>query len=231
MLRLAAFVAVVGCGRIGFAPVVTAVDPADDASGDSTSGSDPCGSNVVLADLFTTSTVQPVWSTAATPDVTMTQGGGDVTISFGNVVAEEGGSYTTTSMLNLADACATLEVLGVPDATTPVLTHLEIGMGTVNVRMEILDGELRSIHQSGNLDDHLDIRAFDPVAHRFLRIRNVGTSSWFFEASPDDISFTTLASMPTSAVPTTAVLQISATATLAYSSGGATTFGEILVTR
>jgi hypothetical protein len=59
------------------------------------------------------------------------------------------------------------------------------------VAFQIGGGTLVSLQRSGANNVMPDSRAFDPIAHRFVRLREQA-GTWYWEASPDGVTFVTL---------------------------------------
>jgi hypothetical protein len=137
--------------------------------------------------------------------------------------------YQLAVPTSFADACVTVDLAAIPTTTTNATVIFSVGSSNVNVRfMEVL-GELQSLCESGsNSVDHLDIRAYDASAHRYLRLRN-SLGAWWWDVSPDNVTFTAVATNPCSAVPTTNLLNLLAGASAGTSGNGACTYGSVTI--
>jgi hypothetical protein len=221
---------VCACGRIGFAPLPT--QDGGDGSGVSgdTAPANACGTNVVLSDTFSAAVTGAEWAVNQTADATVAQGSG-LTIAFAasiqnNVLA----GYKLAATRSLANACVTVELSSIPSTTTSAVVIFSIGSATQNVRLMEVAGELQSLCESGgNLINHLDVRPYDVNAHRFLRLRNAGATGWYWEASPDNITFTILAANACASVPTTNILNLLAGADSGTSSAGECVYDAVTI--
>jgi hypothetical protein len=219
------------CGRIGFAPLPTQ----DGGDGSGVSGeiapANACGTNVVLSDTFSAPVTGTEWTVNQTADATVAQGSGLLTIAFAasvqnNVLA----GYKLAATTNFANACVTVELSSIPSTTTSAVVIFSIGSATQNVRLMEVVGELQSLCESGgNLINHLDGRPYDVNAHRFLRLRNAGATGWYWEASPDNITFTILAASACTSVATTNILNLLAGADSGTSSAGECVYDAVTI--
>jgi len=221
------------CGRLGFAP-----DPRADATDASLAPGDiappsVCGNTILLAEAFTASTPGPQWTVTQSTGITASQGGGTLRFTFGSTASPpEAAGYTLASPIDFTDTCTVIEMTRIPDPTTTALVVIQIGIGNPDLRFEELSGSLRSIYQmTSNSINHIDTRAHDPVAHRFLRLRNSGASSWYWEVSTDGVTFTTIASKTNSTVPVTNVLGLKASAVNTVTNAGACEFVQVTISR
>jgi hypothetical protein len=216
------------CGRIGFEQLPT--QDGGEVSGDM-APTNACGTNVVLSDTFSTAVTGPEWTVNQTADATVAQGSGQLTIAFAatiqnNVLA----GYKLAATRSFANACTTVELSAIPSTTTSAVVIFSIGSATQNVRLMEVAGELQSLCESGgNLINHLDVRPYDVNAHRFLRLRNAGPTGWYWEASPDNITFTILAANACASVPTTNILNLLAGADSGTSGAGECVYDTVTI--
>ena len=189
-----------------------------------------CGTTVLVSDDFSSPSVGSEWTLTQAADLTMTQSDG-LNIAFGSsAAADETAGYKLNTELALKNACLVVEVSQIPDPTTSALLQIIIGATSENVRFEEFEGNLRSIYQSGNLQDHLDIRSYDGAAQRFLRLRNINGTMWDWEVSPDNVVYTTIASSATPSVPNTSGFSIlAATTTVAIENAGTCVYRSVSV--
>jgi hypothetical protein len=105
-------------------------------------------------------------------------------------VADEWAGVYATPDISFRSRQVTIEVAQVPDQAAMLL---DVDNGVVPW--------LRLNYDGGNLVAAIDssfytLVPYDPIAHRFWRIREQG-GSVFFETSPDDAVYTTLYEVPT----------------------------------
>jgi hypothetical protein len=89
------------------------------------------------------------------------------------------------------------EITAVPSASAQSASmYIRVGIGPTDcVEISIDAGMLRSaLHNGANVMTG-DVRTYDPVAHRFLRMR-MTASMTYWDASPDGVTFTLLGSVP-----------------------------------
>lgn len=222
------------CGRIGFAP--GGLDGESDAAAatdDGVTSPSVCGNTILMSDLFTASTPNARWTVMQSAGITTSQGGGKMAIQFGATAsAPETAGYTLASPIDLTDTCTVVEMTRVPDPAMSTIVVIQVGIGNPDLRFEWLSGNLRAIYQmTSNSINHIDIRPYDAVAHRFLRLRNVGGSSWYWEASGDGAMFAMLASYTTSTVSPTNVLTVRAGAVNTVTNAGSCDVAQITISK
>jgi hypothetical protein len=237
------------CGRFGFDLFGT--QPGDGRSGDGGSGSsggggdgpnpipdgtfadiapgNACGTNVMLSDTFSTTTTSTQWTVQQTGDATVTQGGGALTIAFASPIQQNVmAGYQLASTTSFANTCVTVELLSPPASSGSAV--FSIGSVNVFVRMEVGGGSIVSIcSQGSNRVDHLDIRPYDPVAQRYLRLR--AGNDWYWEASPDNVTYSTYAANPCPSVPNNNVLELWAYANANDVNDGNCKYGAVTIVK
>ena len=222
------------CGRFGF-------EPADLQSGDGAIGPTDvapvgaCGATTVLADDFQATAASASWIVQQSAQSTVAQGAGTMRVTFvPTVQINTLDGYKQASVVDFTGTCSVVDVVGIPSAGTAASVLFNIGTTSVNARFDVgtyaAGTSITSICAHGNLIDHLDSRAYDPVAHRYLRLRNSG-GTWFWEVSADGATFTTVASSPCNYLPLGNVLSLWCAANANTSNVGTCTFGAVAITK
>jgi hypothetical protein len=227
-----------GCGRIGFDLSAAETDGAQPDSAPSSvppgdaAPADACGTHIVLADAFDSATPGPQWSIAQDADASVSQGSGAMTIVFAPMVQQNVlAGYHLASATSFANACVTVDLATVPNPSSNASVIFSVGSVNINVRFLEVGGSLQSLCEStSNSINHLDVRPYDPVAHRYLRLRNAGTVGWRWDVSSDGMGFTTVAANECAAVPTTNVLNLLAGATAGTSGDGDCRYASVSIT-
>lgn len=185
-----------GCGRIGFGPDgVGAGDAGGDGRGDGDAAADAfaspgCGATAILTDDFDDGVIGPAW-TAMTPHAwTVSEAEGVLRVAppFSPALPDSAG-YTQTATVGFAKTCAIAELVAVPTGSPLVYAFLRLGTAQKNVELVVEDGQLLGRFNNMGTTGTTGGGAYDPVADRFLRIRNTG-SSYVFETGPSLASFT-----------------------------------------
>jgi hypothetical protein len=250
-----ALVACAACGRIGFLLTGSPGSSGDGGAGTGDGGAgtgdgigsnggpdafvpwdvvpiSACGPNIIVSDNFTSTTPGAQWTVMQSPDGMFSQGEGALRITFTSPTQNAVDSrYTLASPVSFANACATIEVGQIPNASTTATIDFTIGTVNMFARFQEAGGTLTSICAlTSNSVNHLDTRTFDPIAHRFLRLSE-GGSNWSWQVSPDGVTFTTLATNSCSAVANSNVLGLWVLADPGTTNAGGVTFGTVAITK
>lgn len=183
------------CGRVGFDPQRDA--QTFDAPSDAPSGITCVHPNV--ADDFTDPAVSPDWFVGSDPGIVIAETGGELVITLASSVSVSTyGEYSFMTNQDLRDRCATVTVAGTPTPgpTAEMTFNISDGGAGQYIAFSILNNQIGAYFTPSGSPIKLAQIAFDPVAHKILRLReSAGTLFW--EMSPDAVHFTTLFSEPT----------------------------------
>lgn len=230
-----------GCGRYGFtfpdarggngdgpAPGDGGGDTPD-VSGDAVAGA--CGTNVLLFDDFEDGTVAPEWTVLAGTGLTVGETGGVLQIAFGNnVPASQTAGYRTAATMDFTDTCVEAELVMPADQTSGAVIELQLGAGQNRIYMDVASGMLETEEQLGAAVYRGTPLPYDPVAHRWLRMREV-SGTWYFQVAPDAMTYTTVFSYPQDfGLQTACTLTIAAGSGSAVGNGGIAQWGSVRVT-
>jgi len=205
-VRWLCLVALSACGRIDFGPRVAGAADAV-ASGDGSSGdgagdapaSSVCPPTVLISDDFEDGVTAPEWTVLTATDLTVSETAGVLRVAYAaNSSPNEFAGYREATLHDYTEACVIAEINAFPSpSASSASMYVRVGTGpSDNAEFSIDSGMLRSDLHNGASVKQVDVRAFDPVAHRFLRVRLTATgTSW--EASPDGVTFTALGSVTT----------------------------------
>lgn len=196
--------ALIGCGRIGFG--ARGDGGGGDGGGDGApgdvadalvTGTSVCPSTVHLADDFEDGVVAPEWMVLTATDLTVAETGGVLRVSYAaNSGPNEFAGYREATASDYSVACVIAEIAAIPAASQQAASsYVRIGTGpTDNAAFTFDSGNVRSDLHNGASVKTADLRTFDPVAHRFLRMRLTATTT-YWEASPDGVTYTLLGSV------------------------------------
>jgi hypothetical protein len=222
--------ALIGCGRVGFGSVTG--DGGDDGAG-ATDAVDAlvtntgiCPPTVALSDDFNASTMSPIWTEAIGTNMTIAQTGGFLEIAFGAGTTPSGttSNYTQATAIDYTEACVTIELDMIPSTAAMGRMIFIVGNSGAFVTFEEDSGTLYSNRKGGLLDT----RPYDAVAHKFLRLRH-HTGTWYWEASPDDVTYTAITSIAANIVPTPTTVSLQLAAVGGTQNGGMAQFNSALV--
>jgi hypothetical protein len=180
-----------GCGRIGFDAAgannnVLGVDASSDAMDATSVG---CPTTLALSDDFTSTSPLPFWTLFLDgANVTSSQGAGVLMLTFGAGLTPpgSGAGYTQTMAIDYSEACAIVELDALPNSGS---TSLFVGVSGAFVEFVFSAGVMSCYGSTGGIGDQ---RPWDPVAHKFLRLR-AHANAWYWDVSPDGVTYTTLA--------------------------------------
>lgn len=171
------------CGRVAFdtAPADAAADAPPDAY--------TCVPGPWTSDLAARPAWLSTWRQPSGNAVGVTFGGGALRIMQTTNALEWGGVLSSPNV-SFAERSVAVEI---PVVTNEGETFISLDPGAQPwVRMTVVGGASINLAtlDPPDVDDHIDV-PYDPLAHRFLRIReHAGTV--YFEASPDGMRYTVL---------------------------------------
>jgi len=219
--------AVLGCGRIGFDAPGGAGSPSDGDGGTGDDGgtvdaaittSSDCPTTVALSDDFTSPTTLPIWTPFTGTNMSYSQGSGYLELLFGSGTTPAGSrtGYTQTTPYDFTESCAIVELAAVPAGG---FASMQVGTNAAFADFEYANGKMILNHKGGVLGGP----TYDPVAHRFLRLR-VHAGTWYWEASPDGMTYTTLTSATGQFVANPAAVTLQLGASGGVQNGGSANF-------
>jgi len=155
---------------------------------------DPCGSTVLLQDGFDDGVPAPLFMTSAQTGLTVSEANSLMTVTFASTVnGNNYAAYRSVGAYSADGLCAAVEVQTAPPVSASnaaiyfklytsqqQVEFLEWG-GTMNLRTR-MDNTVATVAQI----------PWDPVADRFLRVRQQGGMA-YWETSPDGVSYATRA--------------------------------------
>jgi len=189
-----------GCGRIGFGET-TGVGPSSDAhrgsalfdGGDAAGTIDAltsplCGATVILADDFADGVVgSGPWTQVPALATGLSEQGGTFNIAvLGNATGGQHAGLRQTASESFTGICAIAEID--TTCTGTVHSYVRLGTQTNHVEMYVANGQLYGEWTNGGTTGTNGPVAFDPVADRFLRIREQA-GNYHFEMGPSLTSF------------------------------------------
>ncbi len=236
-MRALAVVLLCGCGRYGFGPIAVGGDGAvvgdggtvDVGAGDAASGA--CGTNVQLYDDFEDGVIAPEWTTLAGNGLTVAETGGFLQITFSsNVPASQTAGYKTNAAMDFTNTCVEAELVMAANQTSGAVVELQLGAGQNRADIDVVNGMLQTEEQRGAAVYRGPAISYDPVAHRWLRMREI-SGTWYFQVSPDGMMYTTVFAEPMEfPLQTQCVLTLAAGSGSAVNGGGVAQFGSVRVT-
>jgi hypothetical protein len=226
-------VALAGCGRIGFD---AGAGPVGDALlGDGTHGSGDaqvttnsvCPTTIALTDDFSAATTSPQWTPTVGGNMTMTQTNGFLEIAFSAGTTPSGSTsdYLQAVPIDYTESCTVVEMDTIPATTENGSVQIRIGNLGSYVVFEEVTGTLHEIAKAVIGTS----QPYDPIAHKFLRLRH-HQGTWYWEVSPDGMTFTVLFTSPTAFVATPTTVTLELRATTGVQNGGKVDFNRIDVT-
>jgi hypothetical protein len=230
---LALVVPLVGCGRLGFGP---GGDGAiGDRSGELGGGGEgtpagSCGTTVALADDFDDGVAAPEWTVLTGTNLTLTETSGVLQIAFAsNVPASQNAGYVTTNAMDFTGTCVEAEVAMIGNPATLAQATIRIGSSTDCGEIEIASGMIHASQHRGASITLLPAIAFDPVAHRFLRMRE-SAGMWSYDASPNGSAWNVLGTVAdTFASSTSTTFRVTAGSGNAINDGGIVQYASVRI--
>jgi hypothetical protein len=231
-----------GCGRVGFDTSAPAGDGSVPGGGDAsapgdglptsdgTVGTGACGANLLLFDDFEDGIQAAEWSLVAGTGLTVAETGGFLQITFAsNVPAGQQAGYITAAKMDFTGTCVEAEVVMTPSAAANGEMRVLMGSGQNIVTIYENGGMLQATEQLGAAVDRMPAMTFDPVAHRWWRLRNTA-GTWYFEVASDAVTYTIVYSVPQNfPLQTATTLELIALSGSATGNGGVVQFGSVRV--
>ena len=224
-----------GCGRGDFSPIYgdalgdgIGAGAFDAPSGDAIAGA--CGTTIHLADDFEDGVTNPQWTVVSGNGLTVAETGGFLQITYANnVPASQTGGYRSAAM-DFTNTCIEVELVMAGNQTSGAIAEVQLGAGQNRIYIDVFNGMVRTEEQLGAAVFTGTPVTYDAVAHRWLRMREIA-QTWYFQASPDRASYTTLFSYPKEfGLQTACVLTLAAQSGSAVGNGGVVQFGSVTVT-
>jgi hypothetical protein len=241
--RVLACVIATGCGRLGF-------QPPSDGRGDRTTGdgsgmpgdgviadtidldaaAGACGTMVALSDDFADGVTGAQWTTLTGTNIALAETGGDLQITFAsNVSAGQTAGYQSVASFDFTGSCVDAEIASTPNAATLANMTIRIGTSTDCGVIEIYSGMIHAAQHRGASISTLPAFAFDALADRFLRMREV-SGSWYYQSSPDGTTWTTFGAVANMfPLQTSTTVRFTAGTNSGVSNGGVAAFAGVNV--
>jgi hypothetical protein len=227
-----------GC-RIGFQtgdPATSDGDGGSDGSTiadgfDSDAASSPCGTTMAIADDFEDGVTAAAWTTLTGNNLTLAETGGLLQITFAsNVPAGQTAGYLSTASYNFTGSCVDAEITSIPNPATLATMVMRVGSPTDCGEIEIYSGMINASQHRGASITRLPAFAFDAVADRFLRMREVA-GSWYYQSSPDGIAWTTFGTVADKfALQVNTTVRFTSGTNSALNNGGTAAFASVHIT-
>jgi hypothetical protein len=191
--RHVVLVGLAACGRLGFHERADAPVTADvpGLSLDATTFADgmiapPCGTSVLFADDFEDGAPGAELFTYADPGLTLSEPG-HLRVDFAATVSPGSyAGYKTLMAYAPEGVCGTVEVLAVPSGEGTM--YMKLWAMTEQLEVFEHNNVLEMRTQLGPAVATLHAMVFDPVAHRFWRLRQQGGVT-YWDTSPDGVVF------------------------------------------
>jgi hypothetical protein len=154
------------CGRVGFDVR---------ADGDVAPA---CGTATRFADDFDGAGIDPFWTRVQQPGMTVTQEGGELKVALdATLPADSFAGLRHAAATVVRDACATFELSEVPDAPGRI-AYAELGdnFDTDGIGFRFETGTVALVARTGDVLATYGTRSYDPVAARFVRLQQFGTT-------------------------------------------------------
>jgi hypothetical protein len=215
---------VAACGRLDF-ETHNAVDA---TILDGVAAPVSCGSNVLLDDPFDDTVAAPLFMAYTQTGMTTDETAGAVSFVFSpSVGAGRYSGYETTTLYSSQEMCATVELTEVPSSEG--LGYFNIVGGTEKIEFIVYRGNLELRTVTTATPASIGVLPFDPIAHRFWRLRQQGgVTHW--DVSADGAPFFMLAST-TFFTQTTARTAVGAGGVSTTTNGGRFTVERMLITQ
>jgi hypothetical protein len=147
---------------------------------------------VLFRDDFDDGVTGSAWEVIADPGMTTLEETGRVHVRYApSVPASTYGGYASTFSRDLSGACVTIDVSVVASPAADVDTFLAVGGAPLQLSITAQDGRLEARSDEGDGAVRHGSAPYDPIAHRFWRIRDAGTSI-HYEVSEDGVRWTSL---------------------------------------
>lgn len=221
--------------RVGFDPVAGDADVPADVLGfaiDATIYADgvvaePCGATVLMQDGFDDATPAPLFFSYTNSGLTLRETAGRFEVVFGaNVGSDRYAGYKTVTTYPVDGLCGVAEVAQVPSGEG--IAFYKWWSSAQQVEFIVYRGRLEFRTHLNRAVATLSSVSFDPVQHRFLRLRHQGgVTSW--DTSMDGVTFVKQTST-TFLTQTALAFEVGGGAIGAVSNGGVAAFERALVT-
>jgi hypothetical protein len=192
-------IALAGCGRLGFGPLAGGDDATGSGDGGGT-GDDGgqgdggvtadalsvvgCGSTVIIDDDFADGTAGSAWSVVTVAGWTVSETGSAMSVAFpATANANTHAGYRQSASGSFSGVCAIAEVSKVPSGSANSYAYLRLGTDALNVELVIEGGMVIARFRNGGTTGNNGNVAYNPTAHRFLRIRETGGGNYTFEVA------------------------------------------------
>lgn len=227
------------CGRFYFGNVGDAGDGSSAAGGDGGDGDSsiaptlPCGTTVLLADDFDDGVSSSAWQVFNDGGYTVAEIGGALSVTYGaSVSATRYGGYSQKASMDIVGACVIVELLQAPAVLTDAYAYARIGTSSKKISWLVQAGTL-SARESAVADVTIGQLPFDPVKHRFLRIREISGNFECDTAPAREGPYTPFGLIGVSTVSlTSATVELGAATDLnQVTNGGTVAWGDVLVTK
>jgi hypothetical protein len=161
-------------------------------------GTMPCA--IPLQDTFDDGVIGAAWYPYMNDGGLVEETGGELLVHLPDVTtASSFGGLSSAAQYDLTGCYVFVEVTGVPDPATEAYTQIVAGFaGPEESYVEVIQdaGAIVAKRIYNSEHTYLNSIPYDPVAHRYWRIREAAGST-YWELSPDAQSWTQLASEPT----------------------------------
>jgi len=190
-----------------------------------------CGANVRAYDDWTTTTAGSQWTVTTDPDITITEGGGQLAFAFkASTAAGAAAGYVEAAAIDFTGGCMFTGWATTPNQAKSAYGEVLIGDTTTSVGYRVQAGMLEaiSVATAGGSATIVHQAPYDSTADHFLRVReSAGTITW--ETSPDSVAFTDFASAAETLTAASMKAQLGATAPAAVTNAGTVTFLPISI--
>jgi hypothetical protein len=186
-----------------------------------------CGATELLRDEFDVPGPAPLFTQFTSNGLTVDEAGGRWNLTFAaNLGAGRYAGYQSVLSYPASGLCASIESVTLPNPGAAM--YFKLTGGDEQIEFFAVDGLLRLRTQKGGQVVTLAAYPFDPVQHRFWRLRNQGGTT-FWDTSPDNASF--VAHVSTSFLTATQLFfEHGGGAMSSVQNGGTGSFDQALVT-
>jgi hypothetical protein len=139
----------------------------------------------LFSDTFSDAVPDPFWTVTQGTGLTVSEAGGVLRAQWASAAGNQTARYEKATPLDFRDGCALFEIVTLPTGSSR-FAFARIGVTDQNVRFYVgqigANTMIFAEHRKGQLSTGLGNAIFDATKHRFLRIRNMGTT-FFLETS------------------------------------------------
>lgn len=219
------------CGRIGYdqrPPDDGRPGDGDGIDGDGSAidgpGASACGTTVHFTDSFDDGVAAPNFLISTMPGMTVSETGGDMVAQFAPTVAAGNyGYYRSATAYPMDGFCVTIEPVEAP-ANGGAL-YLKLRTAQLEVEMFGYSGVLETRTRQSNTNVTRDMFVLDLSVHRYWRLRQVGTLT-FWETSSDGVTYLERTRLDGFFTANMAQLELGAGAVTAVTNGGTARFAS-----